>query len=424
MLLKVETDLLAPPSSLPTPTVDNQPLQTLSLANEEGNSQYGEFYVVGAAGSNDGLDYVQEDLSRNQQSRTTGYVGQNSEIQWLRSVQEQMEDDQRHDPREPKGHAYNQHAHIMYERRHTIRPTPAKYISDTSFYLDSHDIEIEIAVDPYGMPDPDTAEQLFNCYFNTAYASFPLIPNSFEDEFSQFVQSMRSNRPCQTSTKWRAMLNLIFAIGAKYSHLVNADWKGDKRDHLIYMTRAIHLLGLRNTVMVIAGPDEPLVQATGLLAFYFLVIGHVSRAWIMIGLSIRLALALGLHLRNEDPLAPDSKKEAMLTTWWSLHAVECLLSSITGRPPIIALEDCSVPLPQATTANENTSRGSWKTDQARASSRSPEKFESSSSFSSSKRGMISNPYFSTYVSLNFITQRTLLCLYSPRTATLPWEVST
>lgn len=56
-------------------------------------------------------------------------------------------------------------------------------------------------------------------------------------------------------------MNLLFAIGAKYSHFIGAEWRGDERDHLIYMTRAVHLLGLKNTIMIISGPDLELVQA-------------------------------------------------------------------------------------------------------------------------------------------------------------------
>lgn len=61
--------------------------------------------------------------------------------------------------------------------------------------------------------------------------------------------------------KWRARMNILFAIGAKYSHLIGADWKGDERDHLVYMTRAISLLGLKDTTMIISGPDLEVVQA-------------------------------------------------------------------------------------------------------------------------------------------------------------------
>jgi hypothetical protein len=56
-------------------------------------------------------------------------------------------------------------------------------------------------------------------------------------------------------------MNLIFAIGAQYSHLINAVWAGDERDHRVYMNRAIRLLGLKDTLVVISGPDLRTVQA-------------------------------------------------------------------------------------------------------------------------------------------------------------------
>jgi hypothetical protein len=56
-------------------------------------------------------------------------------------------------------------------------------------------------------------------------------------------------------------MNLLFAIGAHYSNLTNADWAEDKCDHRVYMNRAVRLLGLKDTLMIISGPDLRTVQA-------------------------------------------------------------------------------------------------------------------------------------------------------------------
>lgn len=77
----------------------------------------------------------------------------------------------------------------------------------------------------------------------------------------KYIESERNQTPFEIPNKWRAQMNLVFAIGAKYSHFISAGWRGDERDHLVYMTRAVRLLGLSNTVMIISGPDLPLVQA-------------------------------------------------------------------------------------------------------------------------------------------------------------------
>jgi hypothetical protein len=64
----------------------------------------------------------------------------------------------------------------------------------------------------------------------------------------------------------------------------------------------------------------------------------------MIGISIRFAQAAGLHLRNEDRTTSLDKKRATAQMWWALHSVECILTSITGRPRVIERKDCTVPL--------------------------------------------------------------------------------
>lgn len=60
---------------------------------------------------------------------------------------------------------------------------------------------------------------------------------------------------------WLAHMNLILAVGAKQSHLIGAEWVGDDRVHLLYMKRAVRLLALKDTVMIISAPELPLVQA-------------------------------------------------------------------------------------------------------------------------------------------------------------------
>lgn len=67
------------------------------------------------------------------------------------------------------------------------------------------------------------------------------------------------------------------------------------------------------------------------------------RAWYIIGIALRCAQAAGLHLRNENPSLSTNKKRTMAQTWWALHSIECVLTSITGRPRIIAPMDCTVP---------------------------------------------------------------------------------
>ena len=81
----------------------------------------------------------------------------------------------------------------------------------------------------------------------------------------------------------------------------------------------------------------------------------------MIGISIRYAIAVGMHVRNDDPSASPEKKDILAQTWWGLHSVECLLSSMTGRPYVLSDEHCTVPLPGLLNGNFTSHSATFRT---------------------------------------------------------------
>ncbi|CAN9480850.1 unnamed protein product [Alternaria alternata] len=276
----VEDDLVSS-GSLQSVRIRGKRPRDHSPTRQDGNhSDHGEAFVTASVGSNEDLDFLDEDLMRDPHARETGYMGQNSEVQWLRSVQRQAERGntdprgQRYGPPGASTEAIDERSDALHERRQNARPGSMHHITDATFYLDSDDIEIDIAVDPREMPSPEIAEKFFACYMDTVHDTFPLMPANFEDQFRRYIQASKYGHPFFVPDSWRATMNLLFAIGAKYSHLVGAEWRGDERDHLIYMTRAVQLLGLKDTLTFLAAPSLDKIQATGTLAFYFLVIGH------------------------------------------------------------------------------------------------------------------------------------------------------
>ncbi|KAH6618851.1 C6 transcription factor-like protein [Boeremia exigua] len=354
------------------------------------------------------LDLLHEDLHISDRARATGFVGKNSEVQWLRAAAlaqtDRPDDDAAGFPR----------------RSSYASALSNEQISSYSFWSDPESVDIDFYVDPYDLPQMETAERLLSCYMSKVHDSFPILPRkTFEDQFRKYFTALSNGNAPRLSPKWQAILNLVFAIGAKYSHLSKASWQADSRDHLIYQARA-RAFGLNDSTMT-THPDVPQIQSLGLLAFYWLSVGQVSRAWTIIGLALRYAYTLGLHVRNEDPSATAVKRETLVRTWWSLYSLERTLSIVTGRPSTIVDSCCSVPLPMPVVEEQIS-------DKLEAVYR--KRIGSTSNFATPRRwstGPMDSPhtpiglgtteansgsYFKAAIQLSIITQSVLTSLYA------------
>ena len=189
-------------------------------------NKYGEAHVTASVGSNEDVDYLDEDLLRTPEARQTGYVGQNSEVQWLRSVQRQSQSEHGEPPGLPYGppgssmHDIEARTRALHQRREESGAPPIRHVTDATFYLDSDSLGLDVVVNAYELPDVELAEKLLNCYMSTIHSSFPVVPQNFDAQARKFTSSLRQNKAFKVPDRWRALLNLVFAIGARYSSLV------------------------------------------------------------------------------------------------------------------------------------------------------------------------------------------------------------
>lgn len=72
----------------------------------------------------------------------------------------------------------------------------------------------------------------------------------------------------------------------------------------------------------------------------------------MVGLALRLAHALGLHLPNDSASLNDKQNQERLRIWYSLCYLESVLFLINGRPPALRQGDLTVP--RAAASGETT----------------------------------------------------------------------
>lgn len=250
-----------------SPTLGKRPRSETNLPTIQAGKRE-EANVSGSVRSNEESELLHEDLLRSPNSRATGFLGQNSEVQWLRSLKASMggpnsrkEDHQSTFGSPGMSEEARKRADPKRVRMHALKPSRISNVNESSFYLDAEDLEVdEFLVEPYQLPPSGTAKALFSCYMDTVHSSFPIMPNLFRTKFERYLELARNSQPVLLIDKFQAILNLVFAIGAKYSHLTKAEWAADERDHLLYMTRAIRLLGLNNSLNVIDTPDLGLIQ--------------------------------------------------------------------------------------------------------------------------------------------------------------------
>ncbi|KAF1951687.1 hypothetical protein CC80DRAFT_191676 [Byssothecium circinans] len=413
------------------------------LRNTEGEPdaelEEGEANISAEVGSNEDLDNMNEDILRNEQSRATGYVGKNSEVQWLRQLNHEAVTAASHGkdvyrgPYGPPG----SNARAWADREAALRqrqmqdPVPQVPTSNFNFNLDGETIDMDFMVDPFDLPPLETADRLVRCYMDTVHKTFPILPKkTFVNQFYHYYAALAQGQPYQLPRKWQAMLNLVFAIGAVFSHLTDAEWRADERDHFIYHSRA-WALSLKDPWWF-SDPDLPQTQITALLAFYYLAIGHTNRSWIVVGMAVRSSFSLGLHVRNEDRTATAVKKEILARIWWGVYTLERLLSVITGRPSVGIESQCSVylPLPISCDDFEEARIQALFGTRPRPTTADDSTVSEASSASSSRgfdsplnsRGPAnSGTYLTSTVKLGKISQRILTEIYSPSVIKRSWK---
>ncbi|RDW86414.1 fungal specific transcription factor domain-containing protein [Aspergillus mulundensis] len=273
-------------------------------------------------GSLEAIDRVDEDLNRSSNARATGYMGKNSEVTWLQRLGREAG----HRARNLSGMADS-------------RPDRELSIHSVNYHLDDVDITPPGPVHLYWMPPRNIADKLFEDYLDTIHPVFPIISRPlFSAQYRNFFDN--SARP---GDKWLAILNLIFAISSCHAHLMQASWRGDDRDHFVYLARARALS--MNSDTLFTHPDLQQVQVEALTAFYLLATSQINRAWRIASLALRSGISLGLNLRNTSEITPDISKEARYRVWWCLFTFEHILGTMTGRMTGISDGICTTPMP-------------------------------------------------------------------------------
>lgn len=218
-------------------------------------------------GSLEAVDRADEDHNRTEQSRATGFMGKSSEVSWMQRLQKEAEQRARG---QPGMLDLNQDDDDDEDTKDELS------LHTLNYHLDDLDISVPEPVQRYNMPPRQLADRLFEEYLKSVHPFFPIISKPlFCAQYQTFFENSSRSTAARPGDKWLAILNMIFAIAAKHSHLVNAPWRGDENDHLVYLARA-RLLSMNGEVLF-SHPDLQQVQVEALIAFYLLASDQINR---------------------------------------------------------------------------------------------------------------------------------------------------
>ncbi|UJO19783.1 Sorbicillinoid biosynthetic cluster transcription factor sor3 [Fulvia fulva] len=185
------------------------------------------------------------------------------------------------------------------------------------------------------LPRRRQADHFLLCFWEFIHPLFPVLHKpSFmlkyerlwvEDDQIQAAHESEAEEAIFTST-----LNLVFALGSKFSTQVDPSQKVSVADDFYQRSRQSYPFDILDSTSI------NLVQILVLTAVYLQSTEHASRCWNSLGLAIRMGQSLGLHVDHGSRKAiTQLELEMRRRIWHTCMNLDRLLAMTFGRPSMI-----------------------------------------------------------------------------------------
>ncbi|POR34365.1 hypothetical protein TPAR_05451 [Tolypocladium paradoxum] len=151
-------------------------------------------------------------------------------------------------------------------------------------------------------PPRQTADDFVRCFWDFVHPLFPVLhKTSFMQRYqllwSGHVDTSSQHDPSahMEQTIFSSTLNVIFSLGCQFSRLVPAQNKTAMAQDFYQRSRRIYNHEVLDSMSI------PLVQMLLLTGVYLQSAQNANRCWNVIGLAIRVAQGLGLHVERPKP---------------------------------------------------------------------------------------------------------------------------
>lgn len=208
--------------------------------------------------------------------------------------------------------------------------------------------------DILSLPSPDEANTLIESFFDRVHPFFPMV-----DE-DTFWQSHRSGD--RKDSSWLALLNMVFTLGSVAAH------PAEDETHTVYFERA--RAHINPECETFGNPNIEILQALGMMGGYYMhYLNRPNEADALMGATLRVACALGVHREYMDTSITNSKgnpveseaprrvitADTRRRTWWSLFCLDTWATTTTGRPSLGRLS-MGVTVREPVSSPENVSK--------------------------------------------------------------------
>jgi hypothetical protein len=183
----------------------------------------------------------------------------------------------------------------------------------------------------FSLPNRSVADRLVDAYFDFIH---PLNTYLHEYKFRQRYDCLwlrkeaGGEEAAENNLAWFGLVNLVFAFGSDHANHAKLIGSIPIRNTLFFKRAKTFVF---SSLFQAASID--LVQALLLMGQYLHSSLELDNSWIVVGLAIRMAQSLGLHLATSTPNIID--QEVRKRVWWGCFVIDRLLSMKVGRPPTI-----------------------------------------------------------------------------------------
>ena len=261
------------------------------------------------------------------------YLGETSEVRFCHSVKRVLRDDQISEATQRNNvDGYDQEDNYMAGPRggKIIANPPPRQLADT--YLDIYFSTIHIAYPFVCKP-----------VFMANYEKFWRGGIESGKDLSWVPLFCKFYSICADGANLFAELDTVFALGAYYTSFPRSKGEG-LQDYTQYFEYAA---ALNAPVMTDCTLEN--IQILISQCLFLLATSQTDRCWTLLGLAIRIAQTIGLHVEDSHKRSLTNlsllEEETMRRTWYTMYNLDRLLALQLGRPIAIHDDDYYVTLP-------------------------------------------------------------------------------